>query len=212
MKKNFFALVLLGMTFSVYSQSNNLAFVKAGINSNSIQDEGLKENTVSPFVGVGLNFGDKLSFQPELLLNIYRLDVQNSGNDGLKYDDYRYNGNVIKVSLPLLVKYEIIERLSAFTGVTPSLILINKDKSEYKYSIRESASSPYKFDNDTSFNGAITIGAEFKIKSNFFIDARYNFSPTFMNEMSDDAVIFSTGILDLHEKSSIQIGLGYKFI
>lgn len=209
MKKTLFLLVFLGAIITSYSQSSKLFFLKAGINSNTIKDNNLEESTISPYIGVGLDFGDKFSFQPELQFNIYKLNISNSGSDGLLNEDYSYDGNVMKISLPLLIKQEIIENFSIYTGITPSLILVDKDKSEINSSIRGTAQPKRKFDNNSSFNGAFTFGAEYTIKTNFFIEARYSFSPSFLND-TDDTVILSTSEFSLHEKSSIQFGIGYK--
>lgn len=172
--------------------------------------EGKNENVFSPTIGISANFGKKVSFQPELLLSFNKLDMSNeyyeSYSNNTFRDTYKYDGNVLKISLPLLIKVNIVESFSLYSGVTPSVIILNKDKSEIIRGF-ESELTPYKMEKGSSFNGSVTLGVDYKINSKFFVDVRYNFTPSFLNEY-DFSVIYDSNI-NLYEKSSLQIGLGY---
>jgi hypothetical protein len=184
--------------------------------------QGESENAFSPTIGFSANFGKKVSFQPELLVSFNKLDISNDDYESIGYGDfsygfinrYKYDGSVLKISLPLLIKVNVAESFSLYSGVTPSIIIINKDKGEITYGSRTETTNGYewnynsrKFDTGSSFNGGVTLGVEYKINSKFFVDARYNFTPSFLNDY-DDTVIYS-GRLSFYEKSSLQIGVGY---
>ena len=131
MKKLILTVLFFGLLSLGYSQNDNASFVfvKAGVSSNSIKDKALDENTISPYLGIGANLGKGLSFQPELLLSFYKLDISNTGFSGASSESYTYNGGVTKISLPLLAKYTIAGKFGVLVGITPSSIFINKKKS-----------------------------------------------------------------------------------
>jgi opacity protein-like surface antigen len=118
--------------------------VKGGLDMVSLKADGYSENLTGFFAGGFVEFGiaDKFVLQPGLNYHTASKTVE-----GVKF-----KANFI--SIPVLVKYEIAEKLNLMVG--PSLY----------YSLEST-------DNDkTRFN--LDLGASYNITENFFVEPRYS--------------------------------------
>ncbi|WP_157208564.1 outer membrane beta-barrel protein [Mariniflexile maritimum] len=206
MKNLLLALLFVGVSVSASAQGK--FFLKAGLGNYTVKDEGLNENTFGINIGMGFHFGQTSVFQPELNFGVYKLDISNSGNDGILFEDYTYNGSVFKLSIPLLFKQLIADKISLIAGITPSMLFINKDKMELTRINGGYDKSSFATIKEISANGAFTFGGEYSINDRLILEARYNFTPIFFTEL-DGFNIVDTSEFKLYESRSIQLGLKY---
>ena len=109
--------------------------------------------------------------------------------------DFTYQFHQIQV--PVSVKYYFIPDLSASVGMNLG----------FNISTKLTTVNPYAGEYKGNFNGAKTlnlfpfVGAEYKISSSFFVDARYNFN--FIEVSKKNTVPTKIGFL--------QAGAGYRF-
>lgn len=181
--------VLAFLTF-ISANSQDFAFgVKGGVNVSSVSGNtyagigglGSLGSKVSFHVGglVEIPISEKLAVQPELLYSSQGSNWGfNSSGDKLKLD---------YVNLPVMVKYYIIEGLSAEAGPLAGFLLsTNANKDDYK-----------------SLDIAVGIGASYKIGDNLLVGLRYN--KGIMNINNDQELNGS------NQNNVFQIWAGYAF-
>lgn len=183
-------LTLLAFSTFISMNSQEFAFgVKGGVNVASVGGTaytgitGLSSfgSKVSFHVGgvVEIPISEKIAVQPELLYSSQgsKWPINSSGNN-LKLD---------YANLPIMVKYYIIEGLSAEAGpLTGFLLSTNADKEDFK-----------------SLDIAIGIGASYKIGANLFVGLRYNKGIMNINKDSD--------FNGTNQNNVFQIFAGYTF-
>lgn len=224
--KKLITLILLLVIVSVQAQEEELSnkkwFAKAGLMLSSVSSYDNfgtgnlnSDGSISPYIGFGRRFGEKVIFQPEILLTRYKLDIGGSYSEGSSSysftESIRYTGGVFKISIPLAIKFSVSEKASLLTGLNTSILFINKNKGVVNTSSSLSGSSyndQTKFDKSLSWNPAIILGGEYKLNSKIFFEARFNYVPEFIYDISEDSNIY-TGNIGIKEKSAFQLGVGY---
>lgn len=225
-----FTFLIIGLTgFSQEETTESIQSkkwaVKAGLMMSSVVSEAVwqkrdviqNEAPISPYVGIRGAFGKKFIFQPELLVSYYKLNIGGGVfNNNSSYNEnstVNYNGDVLKLSVPLLVKFKVANKVSLHTGVTTSLLMINKDKGIVTRTIDGIYSAPVTtttaINPNISWNPAVTLGMEYELNSKFYLEARFNYSPAFTNGLSEDSNIYDSKDLGIREKNSINVGVGY---
>jgi len=198
-------------------------YIKAGVMMSSVSsyhsfgnNELSNEAPISPYIGIGGRFGEKIIFQPELLITHYSLDIGGShsefSNSYYSNEIIRYNGGVTKISIPLIIKYEISTPVALFTGISTSALLINKDNGVKNTSSSFNGNSytdTKTFDRSFSWNPAIIFGFEYELNSNLSLEARFNYSPEFIYDISEDSNIYISSNIGIREKNNILIGANY---
>lgn len=181
--------IFLAAVFLTLFSANGQDFafgVKGGVNVSSIGGNryaglGGLGSKVSFHLGavVEIPISGKLAVQPELLFSSQGSNwTLNSSAEKLKLD---------YVNLPVLVKYYVIEGLSAEAGPLAGFLLsTNADKDDYK-----------------SLDIAIAIGASYKISDAIFVGLRYN--KGIMNINNDPEFNGS------NRNNVFQISVGYAF-
>jgi len=189
MRKLFFLTAFAFLTF-ISINAQDFAFgVKGGVNVASVGGNtyagitGLSSfsSKISFHVGavVEIPISEKLAVQPELLYSSQgtKWPVNSSGSN-LKLD---------YVNLPIMVKYYIIEGLSAEAGPLAGFLLsTNSNKEDFN-----------------SLDIAVGIGASYKIGDNLFVGLRYNKGITNINKDSD--------FNGTNQNNVFQVSAGYAF-
>lgn len=189
MKKLTILTVVAIFTF-ISGNAQDFAFgVKGGVNVASVGGNayaglgGLSSfgSKVSFHVGglVEIPMSEKLSVQPELLYS--------SQGSNWAFNTTGANLKLDYVNLPVMVKYYIIEGLSAEAGPLAGFLLsTNGDKEDFK-----------------SLDVAVAIGASYKIGANLFVGLRYN--KGIMN-INNDANLNGS-----NQNNVFQVSAGYAF-
>ncbi|CAM1345362.1 porin family protein [Tenacibaculum amylolyticum] len=183
MKKVLLTVLFAVSLFSVNAQSVKFG-VKAGLNFATVNGDDVGTN-VDPRTGfhaggvAELKLTDKFSIQPELLFS--QLGSQSEGNKvRLNY-----------LSLPVMAKFYLIEGLSVEAGPQASLLI--DDKIELV-----SGATPNV--NWEDFEFGLNIGAGYTFNNGLFLQTRYAFGLTSIQEISDDT-----------RNGSFQVSVGYLF-
>lgn len=214
---------------SVFAFSQEIKFgVKGGLNISSLRGNYPSEIEKTES-SIGFNIGgfaeyqinDKFSLQPELLFSTQGGKVQ-FGN----VDIVTQQTKLSYLQLPVMLKYKIIDKLHIEFG--PQIGYIVGARSQWEYKDSESSSNnesltidllndgTYKFLGTTfaikpklnRLDFGLNIGASFDFTEKFFVQTRYNFGLTTIDENSTNGS--STNSWNL-KNSVIQISTGYKF-
>lgn len=206
MKKNIFFTLLLAVSGILTAQNSSVSFgVKGGYTLSNMKFFDEKLGSKSYFYAGILTeqpVSSQLAIQAELLY------MQLGGKDSYPWTeqvgteivevgnmDFTYQFHQIQV--PVSVKYYFIPDLSASVGMNLG----------FNISTKLTTGNPYAGEYKSNFNGAKTlnlfpfVGAEYKISSSFFVDARYNFN--FIEVSKKNTVPTKIGFL--------QAGVGYRF-
>ena len=197
------SLLLIAGTFtSVNAQGKFKAGVKGGVNLASIGGDsyysGLSyDSRVAYHIGgfLEIPFGEKISFQPELLYS-----AQGSGSAGsflnIEFNDTKLN----YINVPLLGKYYVIMGLSAEVGPVVG-VLLSADGSDVV------DSNGNNFDIKDGYNTldiGVAIGATYNFDFGFFAGLRYQKG---ISNINDDR--FTNG---KSQNNIFQISAGYSFL
>ena len=177
------------------------------------------QGAISPYVGISGRFGKKFIFQPELILTYYKLDIAGGAFNNINsyYNtntSVNYSGGVIKLSVPLLFKWKLSNKLNILSGITGSFSMINKDEGSIVKTSNDNLSSTSNttvtsFKRGFSCSPEITLGLEYELNSNFYLETRFNFGLPFVRNWSDDAAIYESKNLVFRDRYSIHAGVGY---
>ncbi|TVZ28178.1 opacity protein-like surface antigen [Gillisia sp. Hel_I_86] len=205
MKKS---ILLIGMALlsigSLSAQESVYFGVKGGLNLSTFRGDGFGDFD-NPSSRTSFNLGllaeiplsDKFSVQPEVLYSGQGYDIasRNNANDVEYQLDY--------INVPVLAKYYLIEGLSIEAG--PQIgFLVNS----------EIDSNPSGDGGDVALNEdqfnkvdlSLGLGASYKFRGGFFVNARYNFG---LSDVYDDSYV---GFKNSDVKHSVfQGGIGFMF-
>lgn len=210
MKKIPVLLLVLSSSLT-YAQKSPIRFgVKAGGNLSrlSISDNNIFNDNKNSFgiggYGGGLleisgPAGSKLKGQVEALFSYHNTKQKYSADVA----DVTRKTNLSQISVPVMIKYFPIPRLSFNGGASVNFNIASKTKVESDVAGSVSkVTIDNKDDLQTVQIGAL-VGATFYIHKGFFVDARYNyyFGSIFKKENNDPS----------YKLSAIQVGVGYKF-
>jgi len=195
-------LVMAGGLTSVNAQGKFKAGVKGGVNLASIGGDayysGLSyDSRVGFHIGgfLEIPFGEKISFQPEILYS-----AQGSGSVGsifnLDFDDTKLN----YVNVPLLGKYYIFKGLSAEAGPVVG-VLISANGSDVFDS--DGANFDIKEGYNT-FDIGVAVGATYNFDFGFFAGLRYQKG---ISNINDDRFTNAKS-----QNNVFQITAGYSFL
>lgn len=205
--------------------------IKAGINSSSISGSIKTDLTHGPgangriyengdykdytdskqgiYIGIGydIQISDKVTFIPELLYNQYGAEEKyNYRRIDRESDFYKLD----YLSVPVMIRYEFIPRLSI--GLGPQINFLLNPKSTYNYlNVKEQHE-------DVDFYNKIYLGANGDLSYNIWnglsIDFRYHFGLSnsgYNGEIKDPNTLTVFKINNKAHNHAIQIGLSYNF-
>lgn len=212
MKKIPVLLLVLSSSFT-YAQKSPLRFgVKAGGNMSrlSISENVFNDNKNSfgfgGYAGGLLEIsgpaGSKLKGQVEALYAYHSTKHTYSGDVG----KVTSKTNLSQISVPLMIKYFPIPRLSFNGGASVNFNVASKTKIESNANgqiFKSTIDNKNDLDRLQTIQVGALVGATYYIHKGFFVDARYNyyFGSMFKKEVNDAA----------YRLSAIQLGVGYKF-
>lgn len=183
MKKVLLTVLFAVSLFSINAQSVKFG-IKAGANFATVKGDNVGSNIDSRtgFHAGGvaeLKLTDKFSIQPELLFS--QLGSQSGDNKvRLNY-----------ISLPVMAKYYLIEGLSIEAGPQASLLI--DDKIELASGVAPNVDWE-------DFEFGLNIGAGYTFNNGLFLQTRYAFGLTSIQESSNNT-----------KNGSFQVSLGYLF-
>lgn len=188
MKKIIIMAICLVVSAGVFAQGKGFSWgVKAGMNIADFIGKDVKNTDmkIAYNVGVVTEFGitEKFAIGPELVFSAQGYNVK-VGDETAKF-------NAQYITLPIMAKYYVIDKLSINLG--PQLGYAVSMKSKV-------GSTSQKLDKDlyNAFDLSIGVGATYHFWK-MFADVRYNYGLT--NILKESNV----------KNSVIQIGVGYKF-
>lgn len=205
MKKSILLIAIALLSIGSLSAQESVYFgVKGGVNFSTFSGDGFRDFE-NPDSRTSFNLGllaeiplsEKFSIQPEVLYSGQGYDISSRDNA----NDVEYQLDYINV--PVLAKYYIIEGLSIEAG--PQIgFLVNSE-----------------IDNDPSGDGgdislnedqfnkvdlSVGLGASYKFRGGFFVNARYNIG---LSDVYDDSFV---GFNNSDVKHSVfQGGIGFMF-
>lgn len=189
-------LVCLLLAVSSIAMSQEIRFAaKGGLNVGSLKisdGSGSEESgsKVSMYLGGRVEYGlsQNMSIQGELL-------YQSFGGE-LSYGTETAEFSINEISLPIVFKYYVIEKLSFNGGISLAYVLGGK----YEYS-GDFGNESGDMEGLSSINFGISLGGEFLLTDNIFIDMRYNLGLSNLSSEGDGTV----------NGNVLQIGGGYRF-
>lgn len=204
MKKFYLLVASLMMAGAAMAQSNVKYSVKAGVNIANLNvkaeamgfSESDNANSITGFyVGGAITapIGQKFSFQPELLASL----------QGFKETDGDAKLNNWYINVPLMLKYNIIDGLSAEAGPQVGFLISSK--------VKEDGYSVDAKDNFKTLDLGINFGAEYEFKGGVFVNARYNLG---LANIGNTGGPIETEFGDINVKMRNRVfsfGLGYRF-
>jgi len=205
MRKLVLSLVTM-LSFGANAQSVN---VKGGLNFASVSNTKAGV-AVRGYLGASYEvpINEKWSFQPELLINLKGFGSYTESvyaerpvlrvNHGLgmvqtRYEKYLTTNNVpsytmFYISLPLMMKYKIVEKFNVEAGLEPS-ILLNKNTGYEK-----------------TFDLGVGLGAGYQINEKLGVGVRYTLGLTNTVDYKDMPWMNE----ESHKNRNFQIGVTYK--
>ena len=203
MKKSILLIGIALLSMSGLSAQEYVKFgIKGGINSSTFSGDGFGDFD-NPNSRTSFNLGllaeipvsDKFSVQPEVLYSGQGYDIA-SRNDA---NDVEYQLDYINV--PILAKYYLIEGLSIEAG--PQIgFLVNSEID----SNPSGDSGDISLDED-QFNKvdiSLGLGASYKFRGGFFVNARYNYG---LSDVYDNSFFNNSDV----KHSVFQGGIGFMF-
>lgn len=204
MKKFYLLVASLMMAGAAMAQSNVKYSVKAGVNIATVNVKaevmGISssenfDSTPGFYLGGAITapIGQKFSFQPELLASLQ--GFKDTESDAKLHNWY--------INVPLMLKYNIIDGLSAEAGPQVGFLVSSKAK-EDGYSV--DAKDSFK-----TLDLGINFGAEYEFKGGVFVNARYNLGLANIGN-TDGAYETEFGDVSLKMRNRVfSFGLGYRF-
>ncbi len=207
MKKLLFVVAVL--LFSTMVNAQEIRFgVKGGLNIGSYDwtfegESDHSANKMSFYVGGRAEYGlsEKMSIQGELLYQSY----------GGEYEDGTYSDDltITELSVPVVLKYYIIpQKFSLNAGLSAGYIL----SADIDYTDTDYSGSEDLLKEEEGYaifkrvNIGATLGAEYRVTDNVFVDLRYNFGLS--NLLTDE---YLDGDDEKFTCTVLQIGVGYRF-
>mgnify|MGYP003113969917 FL=1 len=203
MKKSFLLIGIALLSMGSLSAQEYVMFgVKGGINSSTFSGDGF-DNFENPDSRTSFNLGllaeiplsDKFSIQPEVLYSGQGYDISDRDNA----NDVEYQLDYINV--PVLAKYYIVDGLSLEAG--PQIgFLVNSEIDR-----NPGGDSGDVSINEDQFNKvdiSLGLGAAYKFRGGFFVNARYNRGLT---DVYDDSFFSNSDV----KHSVLQGGIGFMF-
>ena len=238
--------IILGLLTSILSFSQEIKWgVKGGMNINNLSDA---DNTIfgDSKIKLGVHFGgfleypinERFSIQPELLFSTQGAKFDKSFAEDNQFASIKKNINLTYLTLPIMLKYKLIEKLKVEFGPQLGLALSMKEKLEGNLN---GVSAIHEIDGFEDryvrfygtnikipatakrFNLGLNIGASYDITENIFVQARYNFDLTkivdypanTIQQIKDIAKDNQSQMIVIDKtdmKNSVfQISVGYKF-
>lgn len=187
--------------------------IKAGVNISSFDGSSsiINKSLIGPQVGgfAEIKLNNKVSIQPELLLSMQGSELEYSF---YYYENkYRSKINLYYLNLPVIVKYNIVDKFEIFAGPQIGCLIkaIDHDKTK-KFDIRNNDETYIKNVYETisySFN----FGLNYKITEQIFADLRYNYGLT--NIVKANNYLLDSGPTNLDSGKTnnlFQISIGYR--
>ncbi|UYW01484.1 PorT family protein [Flavobacterium agricola] len=185
-KRIFVAATCLIFSVSAWAQTSKSEFtigLKGGYNLSKLSDVShlsLKNKSLSGFHAgafVELPITKGISLQPELLYSTQGSRVEATNADGSSVD--KYDSRINYITLPVLVKVYLTQRLSVEAG--PQFALLTQahaDGNTYKIDDVSENVNINKFkhnikDQVENFDFDLAVGASYKLPLNLFVSARY---------------------------------------
>lgn len=206
MKKSILLLAMLFLGISNMSAQETIYFgVKGGINSSTFRGDGFGDFD-NPSSRTSFNLGllaeipisDKFSVQPEVLYSGQGYDIA-SRNDA---NDVEYQLDYINV--PVLAKFYLVEGLSLEAGPQIGFLVNSEIDSNPS---QDSGDVPLNEDQFNKVDLSLGLGASYKFRGGFFVNARYNYG---LSDVYDDS--FSNVFNNSDVKHSVlQGGIGFMF-
>tara|TARA_R100001369_G_scaffold49261_1_gene75887 strand:+ start:41100 stop:41720 length:621 start_codon:yes stop_codon:yes gene_type:complete len=206
MKKSVLLIAIALVSFyNVNAQEYVMFGVKGGINSSTFNGDGFG-NFDNPNSRTSFNLGllaeipisDKFSVQPEVLYSGQGYDVA-SRNDA---NDVEYQLDYINV--PVLAKFYLIDGLSLEAGPQIGFLVNSEIDSNPS---QDSGDVPLNEDQFNKVDLSLGLGASYKFRGGFFVNARYNYG---LSDVYDDSYSSLFNNSDV-KHSVLQGGIGFLF-
>lgn len=188
MKKTFIAAALVLSMASVAGAQNLTGGVKIGLNSSNVKytyDGGSSKADARLSGHVGFYavymFQDKFGFQPEFVIS----------GEGTKNNDTKLA--LTYINIPLLLRMNVIEKLSIHTGPQIGFLVSAKAKDD--------GNSIDVKDGMKGIGLAWGLGAMYDLPKNFNVGLRYNFGLSRIDDNDTD---------EKAKVSTLQLSVGYK--
>lgn len=225
------------MLCSAFAFSQEVKFgAKVGLNLSNIRGDyptGIDEHNSKIGFHIGgfaeYEINDKFTLQPELLFstqgNTYGYKDYYGG--GSYYEGADYNLKLNYLNLPIVLKYNIIEKLSIDFGLQIGYLMSAKTKIDvtedstapsqnYSVEIDNIKGGIYDFDGTTvQVNGSVNrldfgliLGASYDITEKIFLQGRYNFGLSKVDKNSTNGI--NTDSWNM-KNSVFQLSAGYRF-
>ncbi|WP_010229133.1 porin family protein [Gillisia marina] len=206
MKKSILLIGIAFLSLSNLSAQEYVMFgVKGGINSSTFSGDGFGDFD-NPDSRTSFNLGllaeiplsDKFSVQPEVLYSGQGYDIA-SRNDA---NDVEYQLDYINV--PVLAKLYLVDGLSLEAGPQVGFLVNSEIDSNPS---GDGGDVPLDEDQFNKVDLSVALGASYKFRGGFFVNARYNFG---LSDVYDDSYSGLFRNSDV-KHSVLQGGIGFLF-
>jgi len=206
MKKSILLLGILFLGLSNMSAQEYVYFgIKGGINSSTFSGDGFSDFN-NPNSRTSFNLGllaeipvsDKFSVQPEVLYSGQGYDIA-SRNDA---NDVEYQLDYINV--PVLAKFYLVDGLSLEAGPQVGFLVNSEIDSN---PAEDGGDVPLDEDQFNKVDLSVALGASYKFRGGFFVNARYNYG---LSDVYDDSYSGLFRNSDV-KHSVLQGGIGFMF-
>ncbi len=206
MKKSILLIGIAFLSLSNLSAQEYVMFgVKGGINSSTFSGDGFGDFD-NPDARTSFNLGllaeiplsDKFSVQPEVLYSGQGYDIA-SRNDA---NDVEYQLDYINV--PVLAKLYLVDGLSLEAGPQVGFLVNSEIDSNPS---GDGGDVPLDEDQFNKVDLSVALGASYKFRGGFFVNARYNFG---LSDVYDDSYSGLFRNSDV-KHSVLQGGIGFLF-
>ena len=209
---------LVALTTATFAQEVKFG-VRGGLNLSTAkftqEEGGLKidyEPATSPsyFAGALVEYtlpNDKFAIQAETIFNMNPVKVKGETIDdffeGFGFDTGESTPDqtvkIGQISVPVSLKYSVIEPLNIVAGASTSYLL--SAKSDF-----EDVNNEDVKDDFDDIDYGVHLGAELELEGGLFFDARYNFALNNLSSIEEE-----DGLKNIFSLRSINVGVGYKF-
>ncbi len=206
MKKSILVIaVALVNIYTANAQEYVMFGVKGGINSSTFNGDGFG-NFDNPDSRTSFHLGllaeipvsDKFSVQPEVLYSGQGYDLVSRDNA----NDVEYQLDYINV--PVLAKFYLIDGLSLEAGPQVGFLVNSEIDSNPS---GDSGDVPLNEDQFNKVDLSLALGAAYKFRGGFFVNARYNYG---LSDVYDDSYSSLFNNSDV-KHSVLQAGIGFLF-
>jgi opacity protein-like surface antigen len=206
MKKSILLIGIALLSMGGLSAQEYVKFgVKGGVNSSTFSGDGFGDFD-NPNSRTSFNLGllaeipvsDKFSIQPEVLYSGQGYDIASRNNT----NDVEYQLDYINV--PVLAKFYLVEGLSLEAGPQVGFLVNSEIDSNPSQDIGD---VPLNEDQFNKVDLSLGLGASYKFRGGFFVNARYNYG---LSDVYDDS--YSSLFKNSDVKHSVlQGGIGFLF-